>query len=94
MSKMKKLLISTLLVLVCGQVGAEEVSVDFDVKDGYASQYTSYCGKIVNVRLFNRTFTAGEWTGVCFPFSATKEQLDATFGEAESTANVLSCPRY
>jgi len=85
MSKMKKLLISTLLVLVCGQVGAEEVSFDFDVKDGYASQYTSYCGKIVNVRLFNRTFTAGEWTGVCFPFSATKEQLDDAFGEGKYT---------
>ena len=80
---MKKLLISTLLVLVCGQVGAEDVS--FDVMNGYASQYTSYCGKTVNVTLFNRTFTAGEWTGVCFPFSASKEQLDAAFGEGKYT---------
>ncbi|MBQ6062424.1 MAG: CotH kinase family protein [Prevotella sp.] len=35
----------------------------------------------MNVTLTNRTFTAGEWTGVIFPFSATKAQLDTTFGE-------------
>ena len=88
MSKMKKLMISVLLMLVCGQVGAENVS--FDVKNGYASQYTSYCGTTVNVTLTNRTFTAGEWTGVCFPFSATKEQLDATFGEGKYTLEQFS----
>ena len=85
---MKKLMISVLLMLVCGQVGAENVS--FDVKNGYASQYTSYCGTTVNVTLTNRTFTAGEWTGVCFPFSATKEQLDATFGEGKYTLEQFS----
>lgn len=73
---------------VYGNAGATDVS--FDVKEGNASQYSSYLGQTVNVTLQNRTFTAYEWTGVCFPFSATKEQLDATFGEGKYTIEQFS----
>lgn len=73
---------------VFGNAGATDVS--FDVKEGNASQYSSYLGQTVNVTLQNRTFTAYEWTGVCFPFSATKEQLDATFGEGKYTIEQFS----
>jgi len=73
---------------VYGNAGATDVN--FDVKDGYASQYSSYLGQTVNVTLQNRTFVAYEWTGVCFPFSATKEQLDATFGEGKYTIEQFS----
>ena len=66
---------------VFGNAGATDVN--FDVKDGNASQYSSYLGQTVNVTLQNRTFVAYEWTGVCFPFSANKEQLDAAFGEGK-----------
>ncbi len=73
---------------VFGNAGATDVY--FDVKNGYASQYSSYLGQTVNVTLQNRTFVAYEWTGVCFPFSATKEQLDATFGEGKYTIEQFS----
>ena len=33
--------------------------------------------------LKGRTFNAGEWTGLCLPFDASKEVLDAAFGEGE-----------
>ena len=73
---------------VYGNAGATDVN--FDVKEGNASQYSSYLGQTVNVTLQNRTFVAYEWTGVCFPFSATKEQLDATFGEGKYTIEQFS----
>lgn len=82
--------ITTLLVAMMSIVGAWATDVSFDVKDGYASQYNDYLGQVVNVTLTNRTFTAGEWQGVCFPFSANKAQLDATFGENGYTIEEFS----
>lgn len=85
---LKRLLFVLAMLAVCSGVGATDV--EFDVKDGSASQYSDFLGQTVNVTLENRTFTAGEWTGVCFPFSATKEQLDATFGEGKYTIEKFS----
>lgn len=85
---LKRLLFVLATLAVCSRVGATDV--EFDVKDGSASQYSDFLGQTVNVTLKNRTFTAGEWTGVCFPFSATKEQLDATFGEGKYTIEEFS----
>lgn len=82
--------ITTLIIAMMSIVGAWATDVSFDVKDGYASQYNDYLGQVVNVTLTNRTFTAGEWQGVCFPFSATKAQLDATFGENGYTIEEFS----
>ncbi len=55
--------------------------VSFDVVNGYASNYSSYCGQTCNVTLTNRSFTANVLDGVCFPFSAGKSILDNTFGQ-------------
>ncbi len=85
---LKRLLFVLATLAVCSGVGATDV--EFDVKAGNASQYSDLLGQTVNVTLKNRTFTAGEWTGVCFPFSATKEQLDATFGEGKYTIEKFS----
>lgn len=68
------------LTLIATLSVSAQTDVAFDVISGQASSYTQYAGQSCNVTLSNRTFTAGEWTGVCFPFSATKEQLDATLG--------------
>lgn len=43
--------------------------------------YPSEFPGINNVTLKGRTFTAGEWTGFCLPFDASKDVLDAAFGE-------------
>lgn len=40
----------------------------------------SYSGT-ANVTLKGRTFTKGQWSGFCLPFDASKETLDAAFGE-------------
>lgn len=52
--------------------------MEFDVaSDG---RNVSYSGT-ANVTLKGRTFTKGEWSGFCLPFDASKETLDAAFGE-------------
>lgn len=58
-----------------------QTDVSFDVVNGYASQYSSYAGQTCNVTLTGKTLTANEYAGVCFPFTATTAQLNATFGE-------------
>lgn len=56
--------------------------MEFDVT-GITSgkNYPSEFPGINNVTLKGRTFTAGVWTGFCLPFDASKDVLDAAFGE-------------
>ncbi|MBP5570451.1 MAG: CotH kinase family protein, partial [Prevotella sp.] len=80
---MKKLLhmaVTALSLLVCS-VAWGQTNVEFDVTSTDASAYTSYCGKTCNVTLKNKTFSAYEWDGAIFPFTASQDVLDATFGE-------------
>lgn len=52
--------------------------MEFDVAlDGWNVSYSG----TANVTLKGRTFTKGEWSGFCLPFDASKETLDAAFGE-------------
>lgn len=75
---MKSLRMYLLLLLFLGGIGAYADDVEFDVaSDG---RNVSYSGT-ANVTLKGRTFTKGEWSGFCLPFDASKETLDAAFGE-------------
>lgn len=52
--------------------------MEFDVtSEGWNVSYSG----TANVTLKGRTFTKGEWSGFCLPFDASKETLDAAFGE-------------
>lgn len=66
-----------LLFLLCG-IGAYADDVEFDVTS--TGDGTTYSGT-ANVTLKGRTFVKNEWNGVCLPFDASKEVLDAAFGE-------------
>ena len=65
---------------VYGNAGAQ-TNVSFDVENGYAELYSSYLGKNVNVTLTNKTFTAGQWYFIAFPFTADKTAIDEALGE-------------
>lgn len=86
---LKRLLFVLATLAVCSGVGATDV--EFDVKDGYASQYSSYLGQTVNVTLKNKTYTVG-WDAYCFPFSADKASLDGAFGQDNYV--ILKYDRY
>ena len=79
---MKSLRMYLLLLLLLGGIGAYADDVEFDVT-GITSgkNYPSEFPGINNVTLKGRTFTAGVWTGFCLPFDASKDVLDAAFGE-------------
>ncbi len=80
MRKLFCMAFTALSLLVCsGAWGATDV--EFDVTSTDAGAYTSYCNQTCNVTLKNRTFTAYEWDGTIFPFTASTEILNATFGE-------------
>lgn len=67
-----------LLLLLLGGIGAYADDVEFDVtSEGWNVSYSG----TANVTLKGRTFTKGEWSGFCLPFDASKETLDAAFGE-------------
>ena len=73
---------TALSLLVCsGAWGATDV--EFDVTSTDASAYTSYCNQTCNVTLKNKTFSAYEWDGAVFPFTASQDVLNATFGEGK-----------
>lgn len=75
---MKSLRMYLLLLLLLGGIGAYADDVEFDVKsEGWDVSYSG----TANVTLKGRTFTKGEWSGFCLPFDASKEVLDAAFGE-------------
>ena len=75
---MKSLRMYLLLLLLLGGIGAYADDVEFDVAS--AGGTTAFSGT-ANVTLKGRTFTKGEWSGFCLPFDASKETLDAAFGE-------------
>lgn len=75
---MKSLRMYLLLLLFLGGIGAYADDVEFDVaSEGWNVSYSG----TANVTLKGRTFTKGEWSGFCLPFDASKETLDAAFGE-------------
>lgn len=75
---MKSLRMYLLLLLLLGGIGAYADDVEFDVtSEGWNVRYSG----TANVTLKGRTFTKGEWSGFCLPFDASKETLDAAFGE-------------
>lgn len=56
--------------------------MEFDVTSlPWGKNYSTEYPGVNNVTLKGRTFSAGEWTGLCLPFDVSKEILDATFGE-------------
>lgn len=69
MKKLLRVALATLFLLVCR--GAQATDVVFDVTSTNAGAYTSYCNQTCNVTLQNKTFSAFEWDGVVFPFTAS-----------------------
>lgn len=80
MEKLLRMAFMALSLLVCSGAWAA-TNVEFDVTSTDASAYTQFCGQQCNVTLKNKTFSAYEWDGAVFPFTASAEILDATFGE-------------
>ena len=46
-----------------------------------ATSLGDHDGKICKTTVINRTFTPGEWNTICLPFSLTKDELQAKFGD-------------
>ena len=46
-----------------------------------ATSLGNHAGKICKATIINRTFTVGEWNTICLPFSLTKDELQAKFGD-------------
>lgn len=46
-----------------------------------ATSLGDHAGKICKTTVINRTFTVGEWNTICLPFSLTKAELQAKFGD-------------
>lgn len=82
MEKLLRMAFMALSLLVCSGAWAA-TNVEFDVTSTDASAYTQFCGQTCNVTLKNKTFTAYEWDGAIFPFTASQEVLNATFGEGK-----------
>ena len=79
---MKSLRMYLLLLLLLGGIGAYADDVEFDVASlSWGKNYSTEFPGTNNVTLKGRTFTANEWTGLCLPFDASKDVLDAAFGE-------------
>ena len=82
MEKLLRMAFMALSLLVCSGAWAA-TNVEFDVTSTDASAYTQFCGQQCNVTLKNKTFSAYEWDGAIFPFTASQEVLNATFGEGK-----------
>ena len=81
LTKMREWLL--FLFLLSG-IGAKAADVEFDVTSlAWGKNYSTEYPGTNHVTLKGRTFNAGEWTGLCLPFDASKEVLDAAFGEGE-----------
>ena len=81
MKYLSRVALMAISLLVCSIAQATDVL--FDVTSTNAGAYTSYCGQTCNVTLQNKTFSAYEWDGAVFPFTASQDVLDATFGEGK-----------
>lgn len=79
LTKMREWLL--FLFLLSG-IGAKAADVEFDVTSlAWGKNYSTEFPGTNHVTLKGRTFNAGEWTELCLPFDASKEVLDAAFGE-------------
>ena len=65
-----------MLLFLLGGMAAFADDVEFDV----TSYWGSYSGT-ANVTLKGKTFTKAQWSGICLPFDANEEVLNAAFGE-------------
>ena len=81
MKYLSRVALMVISLLVCSI--AQATDVVFDVTSTDAGAYTSYCGQTCNVTLQNKTFSAYEWDGAVFPFTASQDVLNATFGEGK-----------
>lgn len=82
--KSMKMRVWLMLLFLLGAIGAFAANVEFDVTSlTWGKNYSTEFPGINHVTLKGRIFTAGEWTGFCLPFDASKEVLDAAFGEGE-----------
>ena len=81
MKYLSRVAFMVLSLLLCSI--AQATDVVFDVTSTNAGAYTSYCGQTCNVTLQNKTFSAYEWDGAVFPFTASQDVLNATFGEGK-----------
>ncbi len=81
MKYLSRVALMAISLLLCSI--AQATDVVFDVTSTDAGAYTSYCGQTCNVTLKNKTFAAYEWDGAVFPFSASTDVLNATFGEGK-----------
>ena len=81
MKYLSRVALMAISLLVCSIAQATDVL--FDVTSTDAGAYTSYCGQTCNVTLQNKTFSAYVWDGAVFPFTASQEVLNATFGEGK-----------
>lgn len=80
--KSMKMRVWLMLLFLLGGIGAFAANVEFDVTSlTWGKNYSTEFPGINHVTLKGRTFNAGEWTGLCLPFDASKEVLDAAFGE-------------
>lgn len=82
--KSMKMRVWLMLLFLLGGIGVFAANVEFDVTSlTWGKNYSTEFPGINHVTLKGRIFTAGEWTGFCLPFDASKEVLDAAFGEGE-----------
>ena len=81
MKYLSRVALMAISLLVCSI--AQATDVVFNVTSTDAGAYTSYCGQTCNVTLQNKTFSAYVWDGAVFPFSASTDVLNATFGEGK-----------
>ena len=81
MKYLSRVAFMVLSLLVCSI--AQATDVVFDVTSTNAGAYSGYCNQTCNVTLQNKTFSAYEWDGAVFPFTASQEVLNATFGEGK-----------
>ena len=81
MKYLSRVALMAISLLLCSI--AQATDVVFNVTSTDAGAYTSYCGQTCNVTLQNKTFSAYVWDGAVFPFSASTDVLNATFGEGK-----------
>lgn len=81
MKYLSRVALMAISLLLCSI--AQATDVQFDVTSTDAGAYTSYCGQTCNVTLQNKTFSAYVWDGAVFPFTASQDVLNATFGEGK-----------
>ena len=80
--RLTKMRVWLLFLFLLSGIGAKSADVEFDVTSlAWGKNYSTEFPGTNHVTLKGRTFNAGEWTGLCLPFDASKEVLDAAFGE-------------